>query len=346
MEVVLRGGGGQHESLFYGVICLKNLLAAWYEFKRGKTSKTAVQEFEFNLENNLFQLHQVLQEKAWFPAPYLDFYIRDPKLRHIHKATVLDRVFNQALFRQLYPIFDKHFIHDSYSCRHKKGTHAGVLRLERYIKQVSANYTRPAYALKCDVRKFFDNINHDILFELIKRKVKDEDILVIIKKILESFQTTPGCGLPLGNVTSQLFANIYLNELDQFVKHTLKAKYYLRYCDDFIILDQNRGWLVEMIPKLDLFLEDSLQLKLHPKKIVLRKVSQGVAFLGYVVMPYHIVLRTKTKNRVVKKVKRLHREVLLGQTTQEHFDAALQSYFGMLEHCHGKKIKQKILSRI
>lgn len=336
-------GGGDHTGIFCDVISLKNLLAAWHEFKRGKTGKVEVQEFEFNLENNFFQLHQVLRDKIWFPVPYTAFYIRDPKWRHIHKAIVIDRVFNQALFRKLYPVFDKNFIHDSYSCREEKGTHRGVVRLDHFIRQVSTNYTKPAYALKCDVKKFFDSVNHESLFKMIEKEIKDEDILSIINKIIGSFHTIPGCGLPLGNVTSQLFANIYLNELDQFVKHKLKAKYYLRYCDDFVILNENKDWLVDLIPKINCFLEDRLQLTLHPKKIVLRKVFQGVDFLGYVVMPHHKVLRTKTKNRTIKKVERLRRELFLGKISQEYFNAVLQSYLGMLKHCHGEKIKKTLL---
>src|SRR3989344_7046241 len=173
-------GGGAHSNLFYDVICVRNLLSAWKEFKRGKTSKIDVQEFEFNLEANIFQLHRDLRSGKWKPSPYESFYVRDPKVRHIHKASVGDRVFNQALYRKLYPVFDTSFIHDSFSCRIGKGTHRGVLRLESFMKKISRNYSRSCFALKCDVRKFFDNIVHASLFEIIKRKVKDESILKII----------------------------------------------------------------------------------------------------------------------------------------------------------------------
>lgn len=321
---------------------MQNLFAAWREFKRGKTGKLEVQEFAFNLEDNIFRLHRELRQKIWRPDSYTAFYVRDPKLRHIHKATVRDRVFNQALFRILYQIFDKGFIADSYSCRNRKGTHRGVRKLESHIKKVSYNYTRPAFALKCDVRKFFDNIDHEILFGIIQKKVTDPDILSLIHMILWSFETKLGVGLPLGNVTSQLFANVYLNELDQFVKHTLKAKYYVRYCDDLIILDMDQDILQKHISHIDTFLKNKLRLSLHPHKIIIRKCTQGIDFLGYVVLPKRTALRTKTKKRILKKIKFSKIQMSRNVITPETFDQTLQSYLGMLTHCVGHKIRQKI----
>jgi RNA-directed DNA polymerase len=329
--------------LFVHVISLENLFSAWKEFKRGKTSKLEVQEFAFHLEDTIFQLHVKLKRGIWKPDSYRAFYVRDPKLRHIHKATVRDRVFNQALFRVLYQIFDKGFITDSYSCREAKGTHRGVIKLKKYIRNISRNYTKPTLALKCDVQKFFDNIDHEILFTIIKRKITDPDVLSLIQSILKSFETRPGVGLPLGNVTSQLFANVYLNELDQFVKHTLKAKYYLRYCDDFIILATDQQYLRRCIQDIDIFLQDKLHLFLHPHKIIMRKCNQGIDFLGYVVLPKHTVLRTKTKKRVLRKIDFLTSQVNLGQITPETFDQIIQSYLGMLTHCAGYKIRNQII---
>lgn len=338
----MRGGGAFQGGLFEHVISLENLFLAWKEFKRGKTSKIEVQEFAFNLEDTIFKLHIELKQKVWKPDTYVAFYVRDPKLRHIHKASIRDRVFNQALFRVLYQIFDKGFIPDSYSCRNGKGAHRGVKMLQRYIRKMSHNYTQPVLALKCDVRKFFDNIDHEILFAIIKRKITDPDILSIIQMILGSFEVKQGAGLPLGNVTSQLFANVYLNELDQFVKHTLKAKYYLRYCDDFIILDPDTSVLEKYIRDVDSFLQEKLHLFLHPHKIVIRKCTQGIDFLGYVTLPQQTVLRTKTKKRIMKKILFTKARMNRGLITQETFDHTLNSYLGMLTHCDGYKIEQKI----
>lgn len=325
---------------------MENLLGGWREFRRGKTSKEDVQKFAFHLEDNLFDLHERLVNKEWKADPYIAFYIRDPKLRHIHKATVRDRVFNQSVFRILYPIFDPTFIHHSYSCRVKKGTHKGFAGMESSIRKVTQNHTKVAYMLKCDIKKFFANISHEILLSLIEKKVKDEGVMNIIRDIIGSFETSPGKGLPLGNVTSQLFANVYLNELDQFVKHMLKEKHYFRYCDDFIILNRDKERLLSHMPKLDEFLKKNLGASLHPQKIVLRKVRQGADFLGYVARPHHRVLRPSTRRRVLRKVGGISSAYKRDLISEEKFTSTLHSYYGILSHCKGHKIYKEVLKLI
>lgn len=293
-----------------------------------------VQAFAFNLEANIFSLHQALLEKQWQPDPYQAFYVRDPKLRHIHKASVRDRVLYHAVFRILYPIFDPLFIHDSYSCRQGKGTHAGIRKLDQYMRTASENYQRPFYALKCDIKKFFDSISHLALLRLIQKRVDDLETIALVRQIIWSFQKTVGCGLPLGNVTSQLFANIYLNELDQFIKHRLKISYYLRYCDDFILLDSKPSTFAIFIPIIRSFLFDSLQLTLHPKKISIRKISTGIDFLGYIVLPHYRVVRTSTRRRIFRK---------LNIPNTGARKASIDSYIGITTHAKGHLIKQRIL---
>lgn len=304
-----------------------NLLSAWKEFKRGKSKKDDIKAFEFNLENNLFRLHEELISKTYEPDLYEAFFVHDPKRRHIHKASVRDRVLHQATFRILYPIFDKHFIHHLYSSRAGKGTHKGVRNLYVAIRKISSNWKKLAYALKCDIRKFFDSIDHELLFEIIKRKINDKDVLNLIQIILKSFGEEKGKGLPLGNVTSQLFANIYLNELDQFVKHKLKARYYFRYADDFVILEKDKATLEMYKNKIREFLECRLRLDLHKDKVFIRKVSQGIDFLGYVVLLNSIIPRTKTKSRILKRVSKDN----------------LSSYLGVLSHAKTKRLRCKIL---
>ena len=194
------------------------------------------------------------------------------------------------------------------------------------------------------MRKFFDNIDHKTLYEIIKRKVTDLDVLRLIYMVLDSFETSPGKGLPLGNVTSQLFANVYLNELDQYVKHTLKIKYYVRYCDDFIILDTNPSILIGYIQSVGMFLKNKLDLSLHPHKIVMRKCLQGMDFLGYVVLPQRTVLRTKTKRRILKKIRSMKTQMDRNLITLETFDQKMQSYLGILTHCSGYKMQLLLLS--
>ena len=330
-------GGGGGGGTFEEIVSLHNLFEAWYEFKCGKKKKKDIQQFSLNLEDNIFRLHKDLINKTWQPDDYTAFYVKDPKLRHIHKASVRDRVLYQAVYRNLYGVFDRHFIHDSYSCRDNKGLHKGVLRLGSFLRKSTQNHRKPAYVLKCDVKKFFDSISHEILLKIILRKISDENTILLITSILDSFSKSLDSGLPLGNVTSQLFANVYLNELDQFVKHGLKAKYYIRYCDDFIIIDSDRNRLEEFVCEINEFLFVNLKMILHPNKISIRKVSQGIDFLGYVVFPHHNVLRTNTKNRILKKLR-----ILIKNDDKEKIEKVLPSYLGLLMHCNGFKIEDKI----
>lgn len=256
-----------------------------------------------------------------------------------------DRVLYQAVYRVLYKIFDPKFIFDSYSSRNFKGTHAGVVRLQKFARQISKNYRIPAYALKCDIKKFFDSIDHEILLNIIFKSSKiDENTRWLITKIIKSFEKTDDKGLPLGNVTSQLFANIYLNELDQFVKRRLKQKYYIRYCDDFVILAKNKEELLNVLLEIKGFLSERLLLNLHENKVNIRKLQQGIDFLGYVVLPHRIVLRTKTKRRVYKKIMNLVGLLKAGKISKEDFSSSVQSYLGMLTHCKGETVRCNVIN--
>ena len=309
---------------------MENLLTSWSEFKRGKTKKSDVQEFQFSLGDNLFRLHEKLRTKTYAHGPYQSFYVRDPKLRHIHKATVEDRVVHQALFRILYHHFNPKFIFDSYSSRLEKGTHAAVYRLEKFVRKATLNYQKPVLALKCDVKKFFANIDQQILLNLIKKTINDPDVIWLIEKIIFSFAEAPNKGLPLGNFTSQLFSNIYLNELDYYVKHELRQKYYLRYCDDFLILHQEREYLVNLIKPIGEFLQTELKLTLHPDKIIIRKLRQGIDYLGYVTLPHYRVIRTKTKRRALRLVNKKN----------------IASYIGICRHANAYKVEQSIREKV
>lgn len=281
-------------------------------------------------------MHSELKNKTYQHSDYTSFCITDPKSRHIHKACVRDRIVHHAIYRVLYPIFNPIFVDDSYSCRNKKGTHKAVKRLEKFSRIVSKNYTKPCWTLKCDIKKYFSSVNHQVLYDLIKRNLKDKQVLWLISEIISSFHSEiqrererVKRGVPIGNLTSQLFANIYLNELDQFVKHRLKVKFYLRYCDDFVILENDLVELEKLIPEIKYFLYSKLKLELHPNKIIIRKLNQGIDFLGYVVLPHYRVLRTKTKRRMLKKAN----------------EGNMQSYLGLIKHCSSYGLRQKLLSK-
>ncbi len=317
-------------------ITIENLLQAWNEFAKGKRKKADVRAFERNLEDNLFALHKSLVTKTYRHGDYESFYVNDPKRRHIHKASVQDRVVHHLLYTYLYEFFDKTFIYDSYSCRLNKGTHRAVKRLESFARKVSRNYTKPCFVLHCDVKKFFASVDHQILYALMQKKIADEDMLQLLFTVVDSFHTEKGKGIPLGNLTSQVFANIYMNELDQFVKHTLKVSHYIRYADDFIIVLENTVFLYQCINTLEQFLFENLHLTLHPDKIIVRKLSWGVDFLGYIVLPHYILPRTKTKRRMFMKLRE--------KAGNESFNQSLQSYLGYLSHANAFRIAQKLRS--
>jgi retron-type reverse transcriptase len=238
---------------FEDLISINNLLLAWQEFIKGKRNRKDVQEFSFNLMYNIIKLHKELKSKTYKHGGYETFTIQDPKPRSIHKAKVKDRLVHHAVHRVLYPFFDKTFIPGSFSCRINKGTHKAVKRLYFFNYISSKNNTKTAYVLKCDIKKFFDNISHDILIRILKQYIPDKDIIRLLEEVINSFHKKERTGLPLRNLTSQLFVNVYMNNFDQYVKHRLKAEYYIRYADDFIILSYDKSFLLSLIPEIRSF---------------------------------------------------------------------------------------------
>lgn len=290
---------------YNNIISVENLCEAWREFLRGKKNKKDVAEFAISLSHNIYSLHYDLLSKSYTHGPYEAFKINDPKPRDIHKASVRDRLLHHAIYRVLYPYFDKKFVYDSYSCRINKGTHRAMNRFRGFSYKVSKNHTKTAWALKCDIRKFFASIDQATLSEILKKYISDQDILWLLGRVIVSFYSTEvGKGLPLGNLTSQLLVNIYMNELDQFVKHKLKVKYYIRYADDFVIMDSDKTWLENiLLPKIELFLKERLALSLHHDKVSIKTLVSGVDFLGWAHFPSHRVLRTTTKRRIFKAMR-------------------------------------------
>lgn len=306
--------------------------------------------FEKRLEQNIFALHRDLLCKAYKHGAYSNFYIYDPKLRHIHKATVRDRVLHHAIFKVLNPIFEPTFISNSFSCRVGKGTHKGVEVLDKMLRKVSRNYIRTAYALKCDVRKFFDSVDHAILIKLLRRKIKDPDTLWLMEEIIESFAGESSDlftrkGLPIGNLTSQLFANVYMNEFDQFMKGELKIENYVRYTDDFVIVSDDENFLKDMIPKIQSFLSNKLMLELHPSKITTGKYQRGVDFLGYVSFPHYRALRKRTEKRMIRKLDEKIELSKQGQVTEERLEQTLNSYLGVLSHATARRLSRDLHNR-
>jgi retron-type reverse transcriptase len=345
-----------YKDLHWSIISPKSLFRAWEIFKSDKRNKPDVAEFELHIEQNIFDLYRDLKNETYRHGPYKGFWIHDPKLRRIHKAVVRDRVLHHATFAVLNKIFEPTFIDDSFSCRIDKGTHKGVEKVVNMLRATSRNNTRPCYALKCDVRKFFDSVDHEVLKNILIKKIKDQKTISLLEEVIESYRmcgtlresktlslfTTNSKGVPIGNLTSQIFANIYMNEFDQFVKHGLRVKNYARYTDDFMIISEDRKYLEELLPKLQDFLRERLKLELHPNKISIRKFNEGIDFLGYVIFPHYRLLRAKTKKRVLRNIRKKMLYYQRGLIPENNLHQSMQSYLGVLSHANTYELTEDL----
>lgn len=334
LVLALNGGGqagsGHSSKLDFSKVCSNEaLFASWEKFRRGKRARPDVLLYERYLEENLFNLGSELKNGTYRHGPYYPFTVFDPKRRRIHKALVKDRVVHQAVISAIEPLFEPGFIHDSFSCRVGKGTHSGVKRLRSFLRQASLNNARPVYALKCDIKQFFASVGHQKLLDLLSIRTNDELTLNLLKEIIASFSVSPGRGIPLGNLTSQLFANVYMHEFDWFIKHELRQRHYVRYCDDFVVVDRNRQHLLELLISIENFLTKRLGLSIHPDKIIVRSWNQGIDFVGYVIKPHCTLLRNKTKKRMLKRV-----------NTDN-----LASYLGLCSHANSHELEQLIRTK-
>lgn len=280
--------------------------------------------------NNIIVLHKNLTKFRYKHGTYHEFNVNDSKPRRIHKASVRDRLVHHTIHRVLYPIYDKLFIFDLYSCRINKGTHKAIERFRKFANKCSKNNMKTCWVLKCDIRKFFENIDHKILIDILSQRITELDTMDLLTEVIRSFEVKPEKGLPLGNLTSQLFSNIYLDVFDKFVKHKLKAKYYIRYADDFVILHNDRKYLEQCLPNIKTFLSKKLKLQLHENKVFIKRLSSGIDFLGWVIFPKYQVLRTSTKRRMFRRIKESPKE------------ATRQSYLGMLKHGNAYKLSKKL----
>lgn len=298
------------DEINYNNLCSQeNLDLAFRKARRGKTLKPYVIEFENNLKDNLHQLRIELLMQTYKPRPLTTFILRDPKTRKISKSDFRDRVIHHAVCNIIEPIFEKRFIHNSFANRLGKGGLNAIKRFEDFIRKASINHSKTCYVLKADIKHYFENVDHEKLISLIKKKISDEQIIQLIRIVLENHESKKeGKGMPLGNLTSQFFANLYLNELDQYIKHKLKTKYYIRYVDDFAIINQDKKLLETYKEKINEFLKTNLLLELHPEKTRIINYKKGTPFLGFKIFTKHKTLqrkniRKKNRNRKRKKEK-------------------------------------------
>ncbi len=338
-------------SIYGRVISFENLLASFYEFRRGKRHKEDIPDFEYNLEKYLFGLIRELKKFTYAPLASKVFKINEPKPRFIQAASVRDRVVHHALVRVINPLFEPGFIYDSYACRHGKGTLKAVRRLEEFWRRESRNYSRKIYFLKADIRKYFDSIDHSILIGMLRNKISCPRTIWLIKKILKrqpadckGIKIEEGKGLPIGNLTSQLFANIYLNEFDQYVKHRLRVRFYIRYVDDFVAVSADREYLTSLIAPIENFLKERLRLALHPVKRKIFSSRSGIDFLGYFIRRHYKILRSGNVKRFLRRVDKYKREGKWEAKEQSSM-AAWLGYAGQADSRNLIQKMRKLLAR-
>ncbi len=251
-----------------------------------------------------------------------------------------DRFVHHLFYQDLTKIYDPTFISHSLSSRKGKGIHVGITALKSMAQKVSRNGKRPCYGLKMDIKRFFDSVDQDILKRLLRKRISTPLFLHCLDSVIDSFNVQKGKGIPLGNVTSQLFANLYLHPLDHYMKYELREKYYLRYCDDFLILSHDREHIFSLIAPIRHFLAEQLQLELHPQKVIVRKLSEGIDFIGYVLFSQHMLLRSRTKRRMKKRLKESFALCMGGRLDEITMHQKLQSYLGMLSHANQYELTQ------
>ncbi len=290
-----------YNNLWEDLCSYENLKLAFKKARKHKTLKPYIVEFEKNLKENLLQLRTKLLLNSYRPKPLKSFILRDPKIRKISKADFRDRVVHHVICNIIEPILSKAFIYDSYANRIGKGVLKALQRFDYFKRKVTKNNTKKAFVLKADIKHYFETVDHNILLKIIKKKIKDPKVIWLIKQIFENYYSKKeNKGMPLGNLTSQFFANAYLNELDQYIKHKLKIKYYIRYVDDFVILDTNKLRLEKYKILINKFLLKNLKLKLHHDKSKIKILSKGICFLGFRNFYYHKLLK-KTNIHQMKK---------------------------------------------
>ena len=345
--------------MFAKIIALENLLEAYYLSQKDNRYKLSTIKFDFHLEKNLGKLRWLLTNGYYWPLAYHYFIYCDSKKRNIAAPDFRDRVVQRALVGQIEPLFEKGFIYDSYACRKNKGTHFGGKRLKKFLQAARSinGKNKKIYVFRSDIQKYFPSISWDILFRLIRKKISNPFVLELIRRLIvfhrvlrpnkislelfnQSISLKKRRGLPIGNLTSQLFANIYLNELDHFVKEKLKVRWYGRYMDDFFIISNDKEKLKTYRKKIERFLWRNLRLKLHKNKTVIQNASQGVPFVGYRIFYDHILVRQKTLIRMSRKYKTRKKQLEKGLITQKDFQSCKASLSGHLKFADTFNLKK------
>ncbi len=345
------------KNLYPKIYDFDNLHSAYLNARKNKRFRDDVLEFSSNLEENLIDIQNELIWKQYQVGKYRQFIVTVPKERMIMALNFRDRVVQWAIYRQIAPIFDRQFIYDSYGCRDNKGTLAAAQRLQYWLRQVDRKPEK-YYYLKLDISRFFYSVNHEILIKILQRTIADKDTIDLLKTIINS-ESCAGLpdgfisdcfpadeagefsGIPIGNLTSQMFANIYLNELDQFCKHTLKTHYYIRYMDDIIILHQDKKHLHKLKNDIERFVNRKLGLCLNDKTAI-RPVDMGIEFVGYRIWSTHMKIRKKSVIRMKQRIKEVQHLYKKGLIEYADVRATIASYFGFMKNCDSFNLRKKL----
>jgi RNA-directed DNA polymerase len=363
---------------------LYQLHLSYLQARKNKRNTHNQLAFELNQETNLYALAKAIYKQKYTPKPCIAFIIQKPVMREIFAADFTDRVIHHFIYRCIYPIIDSKLIHDTYSCRVGKGTLFGINRAKGFMRSCSQDFTKDTYFLKLDIEAYFMNMNHDILFEKVlsmlpKNKINflgisRETLIYLIRQTIFN-NVTENCrikgnksdwlglppskslfnypnntGLPIGNLTSQVFGNVYMNDFDYFVKKELKLSYYGRYVDDMLFFHNEKSFLESIIPQLSNFLLSHLKLKVHPNKIVLKSIDEGIPFLGLIIKPHCSYVGNRTKNNFYSAIQEINKimAVVPQFTWQQLCDirATLNSYLGYMQHANSFNLRKAMLGKL
>lgn len=347
------------ESAWPTVCSFPWLLEANRNARQGKRYRPEIMAFTSELEDNLLEIQRGMIDGTHTLGPYRKLWVRVPKKRLVMALPYPDRIVQWALYQYLNPIYDKLFIEDSYACRKGKGSHKAAARLQYWMRQIDRKPTGDWYVLKLDISKYFYRVDHEKLLGILARRVKDPEMMAFIRGVVNSraepfglprgkgpTETAPeewlyDVGMPIGNLTSQLFANIYLNELDQFCKHKLKIHYYIRYMDDIIVLAQGKETLHGWKEEIERFLHEELCLDLNSKTSI-RPMRYGVEFVGVRIWPTHMKLRKSTVGRLKREVRKISARYAAGEMSRENLNRRFASIRGLLEHTESASLRYRL----
>ena len=317
----------------------ENLMKAHLESRKNKSIKKDVILFNLKQEEYIKYLYEDLRNMTYKHGDYYIFYVHEPKLRKIQKSRYMDRIVHRWLVDNfLYDAFVSQFINTSYACIRNKGMHSACLETQKAMQHCK-NIWNEYYIIKMDIRKYFQNINKNKLLQIIRKKVKDEKLLWLIEEII--YSSKEPIGIPIGNYTSQIFANIYLNEVDQYIKHVLKVKYYYRYMDDSVIFIHPKKEAREILGKIRCFLKTELELDLNEKTQIFKN-KQGINFCGYKINEYRIKLREKGKKKLKRKIIKLKKEIKNGNMSSREAKQYLCGHYGYIKFANIHNLEEKL----